>query len=74
MYLVIDRCTRSTRRTLLKLVPLHSGVQYYSIGNAKAQYNIDFVCWGAFQPSVRFITPHTLLALLPVFFMCGLLR
>ena len=43
MYLVIDRCTRSTRRTLLKLVPLHSGVQYYSIGSAKAQYNIDFV-------------------------------
>ena len=47
MYLVIDRCTRSTRCTLVKLVPLHSGVQYSGIGRAKAQYNIDFVCWGA---------------------------
>ena len=43
MYLVIDRCTCSTRRTLVKLVPLHCGVQYTSIGRARAQFNIDFV-------------------------------
>ena len=41
MYLVIDRRrpTRSTRRTLLKLVPLR-GVQYSSIGRAKAQLTL----------------------------------
>ena len=59
---------RFTRRILVKLVPLHSGVQYSSIGHAKSQYNIDFVCWGACHPSVRFIRPYTMLALLIILF------
>ena len=69
MYLVIDCCTRSTRRTLVKLVPLHSGVHYSSIGRAKEQYNIAFVCSGACHPSVRFIRPHIPLALLTILFI-----
>ena len=72
MYLVIGRCTRSTRRTFVKLVPLYSGVQYSSIGRAKAQYNIYFVLGGSCHSTVRFIGPHTLLALLTILFICGL--